>query len=520
VVEVAKGETVGILIAVGGTGAKVAEAVVHSCAAGLGPSELLVGFVDQDQGNGNTGRARRAVETYSQARSAWRSEGAHRLDDATQLLAPVIELLSPSQPIWTPHPDDSTTLDRAVGKLDALDEALFNLLFEAGDAEQQMPLGIGYRGRANVGAAAIALAARDSQHPFLKALDAALAGAFKGRRVRLVVTGSLFGGTGAGGFPTLARLLRKRVPDGAAADSFAMAGALMLPYFGFPPPNATEGTAANVARAETFLAQSRSALRYYHRLQQDGLLPFDLLQLTGWTPFFELTKHEPGSGRQENPALVPELVAALGACRFMAGTDPVPEKKEVRVSARAESQAIEWTDLPTPTGDALAPYVKLAQILRFGVAWDYWSRFARSQGALKKKLLVLEPSRHPFYKIQGLNAIDWANAPPETEMQALDSWCEGTLEWARQIGNAGATLPHFRLWSLGRFAAGQSENAYGAAYDALVLQPQRAATPPTSGDLTNALSTFPAAAGALGLGKMVARIHASTAVEGAVGVTT
>jgi hypothetical protein len=64
--------TLGIVVAVGGTGAKVAEAIVHTAAAGLGVDRLLIGFVDQDSGNGNTSRGVETVRAYAAARSARR----------------------------------------------------------------------------------------------------------------------------------------------------------------------------------------------------------------------------------------------------------------------------------------------------------------------------------------------------------------------------------------------------------------------------------------------------------------
>ncbi len=107
--------TIGIIIAVGGTGAKVAESIVHAAAAGLGPSELLVGFVDQDQGNGNTDRARRSVEMYRDARAVWRDQNTHCLDDQSPLLRTKIDLLRQVVPIWTQQPHRGTNVDLAFG---------------------------------------------------------------------------------------------------------------------------------------------------------------------------------------------------------------------------------------------------------------------------------------------------------------------------------------------------------------------------------------------------------------------
>ena len=44
-------------IGIGGTGAKCAEALIHLCAAGLGPDRCSIMLVDQDEPNGNASGA-------------------------------------------------------------------------------------------------------------------------------------------------------------------------------------------------------------------------------------------------------------------------------------------------------------------------------------------------------------------------------------------------------------------------------------------------------------------------------
>ena len=55
------------LIAIGGTGAKCAEAVVHLAAANLlGKDSIRIMFVDQDKSNGNLARTKDTVDAYRQ----------------------------------------------------------------------------------------------------------------------------------------------------------------------------------------------------------------------------------------------------------------------------------------------------------------------------------------------------------------------------------------------------------------------------------------------------------------------
>jgi hypothetical protein len=501
--------TLGIVVAVGGTGAKVAEAIVHTAAAGLGVDRLLIGFVDQDSGNGNTSRGVETVRAYAAARSAMRGMGAHQLDDASTLLFPEIGLLDPSSPTWTPHPDAGSTLDRAVSSRDEVGQALFDLLFKPGEAEQQMELGIGYQGKPNVGALAIALAMQAADLPLLKAIETAISQAGAGTSVRLVIAGSVFGGTGAAGLPTLARLIRRRVSDGFG-NRFGMAGVLMLPYYGFPPRQGKGPS--DVARADKLLLQSRGALRYYDDLQREGKLPFDAIYLTGWEPMFAVPVHAAGTGEQRNDAMIPEVVAALSALRFMRTDAIAAGKPVVRVSGRATRDAVTWTDLPTPGDAPLEPYYRLGHLIRFAVAWLYWSRYARKEGSKKRRWGVLPPERHPFFKKQGLGSIDWANAAPEIEAKALDDWSRTILDWTRQIGAPANAPSSFELWRLRDTVEGLIDK-YPVSYDEALTVPGTVDTPPDSNRLMRMVSDQSGPAEAKGIGRLVAQIYAASALE-------
>lgn len=56
------------LVGIGGTGARVIEAMVFMCAAGYGPDELSIFLVDPDKGNGNFRRTKELIETYTYCR--------------------------------------------------------------------------------------------------------------------------------------------------------------------------------------------------------------------------------------------------------------------------------------------------------------------------------------------------------------------------------------------------------------------------------------------------------------------
>jgi hypothetical protein len=99
-----------------------------------------------------------------------------------------------------------------------------------------------------------------------KDLLTALQSAGHGVDVRVFLVASIFGGTGAAAFPTVARLLRAEIEQRGLGDQVKLGGALLLPYFSFPPPPEGDGPAIRPNSA-AFMMQARGALEYYSRLQ-------------------------------------------------------------------------------------------------------------------------------------------------------------------------------------------------------------------------------------------------------------
>lgn len=519
--------TTNIIIGVGGTGAKVVEATLHLTAAGLGPAQnLLVGFVDQDRANGNVMRAKQLLAVMRETHRAWRNTGTpHRLGTESTLLKCLVEPLAEDAEVWTPHTDQGITLAQIFerDRMSEGDQHLMDILFAEGAVEQQMPLGEGYRGRPHLGAAAMAAAVDDGD--FWKKLIEAIK---QDSDVRLVLVGSVFGGTGAAGFPTLARLIRRRLGRERIDAKVSIGGALMLPYFGFRPPESEEGVGGNVARTEQLLIQSREALRYYHHLFGQEQV-FDELYFVGWEPYFQFKYHSAGSNEQANPALLPELLAGLGVCRFFNrahGIDPTLTNP-VFVSARRDADAIGWADLPSP-GDDDAPYNRLGQMLRFAAAWKQWGGLI---GADRNRQII-QLDRDPWYKAQGLKPDHFKRTPPQAELDSLSEYLNSFLEWATAIQHycRGAGLK-FDLWRTDGVVAaiqddppntrlvtllpGLSEAAYAKVFDDIVVRKAAADRLPDANDLTTRLNNQPFASddqGFAGIGRMVAAVHAYSAV--------
>ena len=374
---------VNLILGLGGTGAKVVESYIHLCATGLGPPRSAVAFIDQDQSNGNTLRARTTLARYAAAREALQKAGGEHPEPACSLLRTRLEPHPDVDDIdschWVPQRESDVNLAGLIGYSLMPKESsrgLARAFFHYED-ELRMQLNEGYRGRPHVGSAALLMRLEGDE--FWRSLDEVVRNASE--EVRVFLCGSAFGGTGAAVFPTLARRLRQVAVE--VQRPLRTAGALMLPYFTFAP---SDDRQANVATGYELLLQSRSALHYYHQEMEFGARPysFDDLYFVGWNPAIELNYHSPGAASQANPPLAPELFAALAAARFFRGDrSPIQgaggaERPALHVITRSAPDRLEWNDLPEAR-DGESSAAAYATWLRFCALWHF--NYARAFGA-------------------------------------------------------------------------------------------------------------------------------------------
>jgi hypothetical protein len=366
-----------ILIGVGGTGAKIVEAALVMLAAGLGPKQLHVGLVDQDSSNGNVARTKTLITAYREFRELWQNgspantidwKGDGKGDDGFAFCRTDVSELFDQEALWCPGGDQSS-LSAMIGQnLSESQKHLFDLLFMPGPEEQDLSLDEGYRGRAHVGAAALISRLTDPRNPLTARMTELMSGGGGRERVNIFIVGSAFGGTGAAGFPTIAREFHRirSAQEFSNKGQVAIGGALMLPYFGFAPPE--EQDKSKVVTTDELLPKAQLALEHYGNLFESERT-FDRFYLVGWDRFFQLGYHEAGNIEQRNPPLLPELFGASAAIHFLNRSDEEPIEESgpvpVLISAR-DGRHVRWSDLPVAEAEA-----RLGQLFRFAVYWRY-----------------------------------------------------------------------------------------------------------------------------------------------------
>ena len=423
------------VIGIGGTGARCVESFLHLCAAGLGPDNVSVGLIDQDEGNGNVERTLALAESLVDLRALLRQDGGHRLASTAPFLRTEISLIG-TNGFWCPLRGDNPTIRDAFGysTMGESVKTLFEGLFSRD--ESQMSLNQGYRARPSLGAAVLAGQALGPD-PFWKALaDGLRQGAGGAGGSRLFIFGSLFGGTGAAGFPTLARVVREH-PLMEGVIGIELGGSLMLPYFQFEEPKAEDGKAR--AHASEFIQQTENALRYYNRLFEADQV-YNEVYMIGWSPFISLPYLADGGQKQANPPMVPELYAGLAAARFLAASGTFDGTRFYKIGTRQEGE-VEWSDLPPvlenvgESTDVARERVRsaLARQLSFSFAFRRvyrpallprrWRRYRREEWMRR---LVLSAS------------VNLEDITVGAVLDRVDRFAEAHLRWAAGLAASGA----------------------------------------------------------------------------------
>ena len=316
------------VLAVGGTGNKILESLVY-CAAIDGfytvdeegarspIPEIHMLSVDVDSACGNTTRAKRAAEYYEDIRQAYEKYPARHPGFHTAVLARR----------W------NMNLSKRAMSVDKMveghrkDKLLSRTIFSR--TESSLEYSEGFRGHPDLGVLFFSdvlnsldrLRAEGQPDEMNDLLDRITDEIDRGEKVKLILCGSIFGGTGASGIPAIARFLRDYFKD--CSPLFEMAAMLMLPYYKVPPSSQNEELEI-VVKSSTFLDKARTALQYYgmegmiRSGESNGKGVFDALYMLGLpTEAFITTRiYSTGSQSQENDAHMLEWMATRCISHF------------------------------------------------------------------------------------------------------------------------------------------------------------------------------------------------------------
>lgn len=422
-------------IGIGGTGAKCLEAIAQLAAVGLfadTPIKLL--FVDADETNGSLERAKTSLSIYRKCQELLTKGGT------SPWLKTQIKLYYPD--LWSPFAKTNTSKDLAsffsYNNLQQNPEGLgnlFDVLFT--EEERKASLDVGFRGRPAIGSAVMSNLDLDNleDDPWASLIQDMLADVGSGNPPRIFLCGSIFGGTGASGLPTLGRLIYNKL-DKEKIQGAKISCLFVLPYFRFPQPTGNQADNQEVyARSEQFLLNTEAALRYYVNQNQY----FHTVYLLG-NQNLSNYKFSIGKNTQKNEPHFIELYSALAARHFL--IDTPTRGNTVVINSRQSSQSISWNDLP----DTKEVQSKLVNATRFAYVWlsnilpelntaakigvanfqkgaPWFVEFYRpSQGVMGK-----------WFDRKGEDLPDFNDDDQKKAIAEITEWCQDYLRWLSEV---------------------------------------------------------------------------------------
>lgn len=288
------------IFAIGGTGSRVLRSLTMLAAAGVDikANEIVPVIIDPDASNADLTRTVTLMNRYSTIR-----KGIDFYENnETSFFRTEISQIVQNYSLHIKDTEDRR-FDQFIeySSLSVENKAMMSMLFSEKNLAAQMQ--VGFKGNPNIGS--VVLNQIVSSPQFIE-----FANSFE-QGDKIFIISSIFGGTGASGFPLLLKTLRDpnaSFPNHSIIKSAQIGAVTILPYFKLKP------SAESEIDSSTFISKTRSALAYYETNVVGNQSINALYYLADDGDIYE---NNDGGCQQQNPAHIIELVAASAAINFM-----------------------------------------------------------------------------------------------------------------------------------------------------------------------------------------------------------
>ena len=287
------------VFAIGGTGSRVLKALTMLMATGVKvPVDKIVPIIiDPDTAGGNKTDTVNVMDIY---RFIHKSID-HNDPQATFFHTSLEKLDFPSKDYVLPlggQTNQKFDSYMTFPSFSPENQALVNMLFSDDNLNADMT--VGFTGNPNIGSVVLNQFAQSPQFT-------TFANDFKAGDSIFIIS-SIFGGTGASGFPLLLKNLRHidfNIPSAQAIMNSKIGAISVLPYFSLTPGKKTDPD------SDTFMSKTKAALAYY----DNNLNNLDALYYIG-DPAQQSYKNVAGGAKQKNQAHFIEFASALAIIDF------------------------------------------------------------------------------------------------------------------------------------------------------------------------------------------------------------
>lgn len=281
---------------IGGTGARVIRSLTMLLASGVKLGEnidtVIPVIIDQDRSNGDLTRTIALLKTYKSLHDQLK----FGRNSKSEFFKTNIDDLNTSFRMQVADVADKDFQSYIKYlNLDTRNKALVSLLFSKKNLEARMD--VGFKGNPNMGSVVLNNFSTEADNDLGSILESFQSGD------KIFIISSIFGGTGAAGFPLLLKTLRQaqssQLPSAALVANAPIGAITVLPYFGVQHDEDSE------INMDSFMSKAKAALSYYRDNLNTDVLYYISDKLSK-----NYDNHE-GDSAQRNNAHFVEMVAAL-----------------------------------------------------------------------------------------------------------------------------------------------------------------------------------------------------------------
>lgn len=299
------------IFAIGGSGSRVLRSLTMLMASGVGTSnEVVPIIIDPDTPNGDRVRTEELLRLYESIRAELGFNDSVKNRFFSTELASINNNGVFTIPI---HGTSGIAYENwlNLNTMSPENQALTRMLFSNANLSSKMD--VGFKGNPNIGS--VVLNQLTKQRGDFNTFETNFV---KGDKVFII--SSIFGGTGASGFPLLLKTFRTSTNKALAQ---APIGAVsLLPYF-----NLKDNPKSSI-KADSFITKTKAALNYYEK-NVTGNKTLDDMYYLGDDISSKSYNNCDGGDEQQNDAHVIELLAALSILDF--------DSKQINIEAKSRA---------------------------------------------------------------------------------------------------------------------------------------------------------------------------------------
>lgn len=409
------------IFAIGGTGSRVLKALTMLFASGVkignGFETVIPIIIDPDTSNGDLNRTKDILRLYQEIRNQ-----VDQPDDFYAQEIKTINEITVNSPVVNPDyfqfklkDTDTNTFNQYIG-FDSLSEEIaekddknfVRLLYSTQNLRSN--LDVGFKGNPNMGSIIL--------NQFTNSEDFKRFGQTFDDDDAIFIVNSIFGGTGAAGFPLLLKNFRgnKNIPRHAKIKEAPIGGITYLPYFSL--------SKNDEINAESFEEKAKIAIDYYNRTII-SLNQINTLYFIGNRGNTNQEEYAVGGQEQKNKAHFLELAGALAVLDFCKNINSITRTTQIKeFGIEHDAQSLTFADLNIENAKQLSP-----PLTKFKLYTEYLDKgLSRSLNTSRwtKSNIKLTPGN----KQSLLDKNYFNSAEYKTQIRSFNSYFD---EWIKEM---------------------------------------------------------------------------------------